>query len=396
MTITKSERIYFDHCATTKMYDEVKNVLLEYLGDNFGNPSSLYQTGRSLRKALDDARETLANEFGCDDTDIIFTSGGTESDNLAVYGCANSFFNSSATKDKGQLPQILVSSIEHEAVLKPAHLIHASLIKVLPNGVLDLEYLQTLLEEYKMSKAEVLFVSVMLVNNETGVIQPIGDAADLVKSYYPDALIHSDCVQAFASLDVREMTGEIDLMSFSAHKFGGPMGTGALVVRKRARRNFQPVMRGGEQERGYRSGTENLPAIIAMAKAAQVSAAKRAEETKRLSRLAQKLKEGIKEISSEIIVVSEEVKKIEYIILLHTPNVFGEEICYLLDKENIEVSTGSACAAGAREPSHVLLAMGWPRQKARQVIRISLGWTSSDTEIDRFLHSFSKVLKSFG
>ncbi len=396
MSIADSERIYFDHCATTKMHDGARDALLEYLGDNFGNPSSLYQRARSLRKALDDARETLANEFGCDDTDVIFTSGGTESDNLAVYGCSNSFSNPFRSLDKDRLPPILVSSVEHEAILKPALLVGASLIEVLPNGTVDLGHLRSLLEEYKAGKAEVYLVSVMLVNNETGVIQPIGDVADLVKSYYPNALIHSDCVQAFGSLDVRDMTGGMDLLSFSAHKFGGPMGTGALVARKGARKNFKPVMSGGQQEQGYRSGTENLPAIIAMARAAQISAAKRLQETKRLNLLAQKLKEGIKKIAPEAVVVAEEAKKIEYIMLLHTPNIFGEEICYLLDKENIEVSMGSACAAGAREPSHVLLAMGWPRQKARQVIRISLGWTNSEADIDRFLSVFPKVLKSFG
>ena len=390
-----SERIYFDHCATTKIYDEAQYILLKYSGNNFGNPSSLYKTARSLRKDLDNARETLALAFGCLDIDIVFTSGGTEADNLAIYGCSGMLFNAFPKESQRKLSPVLVSAIEHEAVLNPAKALLAGEIRVGCDGLLDLDHLKSLLDDYQASQEELKLVSVMLVNNETGVIQPLEEVASMVKRYYPNALIHSDCVQAFGALDIREVTKDIDLMSFSAHKFGGPMGTGALVMRSRARKNFTSLIRGGQQERGYRAGTENLPAIMAMAEAAKICVARREKETARLKRLAEKLNCGIKKISREISLVASETKKIDHIMLFHIPGVYGEEICYLLDKENIEVSTGSACAAGAREPSHVLLAMGWTRREARQVIRVSLGRTNTEEEIDRFLFSFQKVLESF-
>ncbi len=382
------KRIYFDHCATTPMYGEVRELLIARLCDDFKNPSGLYRSSRSLRRTLDDAREKLAKEFCCQDTDIIFTSGGTESDNAAIRGLAGS----NGPPGDGEFPAVIVSGVEHEAVLKPAQFLGASVIGTLPDGTADLNHLEDLLKVRKRNNAGLRLVSMMAVNNETGVIQPVPEAVALVKSYYPDAFVHSDCVQAFSSVDISKIAAGADALSFSAHKFGGPIGVGALVVKKEARKTFMPLMRGGQQENGYRAGTENLPAILGMAEAAFICGLKKPTETKRLRLLAERLDAGLKSISTHISLVGANSVKVPQIMLLHIPGAAGDELCYLLDLEGVEVSTGSACAAGAREPSHVLTAMGWDKKRAKQVIRVSLGRTNTEAEVDAFLTKLRKVL----
>ncbi|MCL5047249.1 MAG: cysteine desulfurase [Firmicutes bacterium] len=384
------KRIYFDHCATTPMYEEVKDLLGSWLRSDFKNPSGLYKTSRILRRSLDDAREELAKEFFCRDTDIIFTSGGTESDNAAIYGLSGS---RESSVGEGLSP-VIVSSIEHEAILRPAQFLGASVVNTHPNGSLDLDHLEDLLKLRKSADTVLKLVSIMAVNNETGVIQPLSEAADLVRSYFPDAFIHSDCVQAFSSRDIAETAALADALSFSAHKFGGPIGVGALVLKKQARKSFIPFMRGGQQERGYRAGTENLPAILGMAKAASLCATGKETELKNLTLLAERLLTGLKSIDSNISVVGRDSAKVAHIMLLHIPDIRGEELCYLLDVEGIEVSTGSACAAGAREPSHVLLSMGWGTKEAKEVIRVSFGRTNTEAEVDEFLRKLQKAVRA--
>lgn len=356
---------YLDYGATTPVMREVVDEMLVYLRDDFANPSGIYRAARAARRAIDDARDLLALEFGCASGEIVFTSGGTEADNLAILGI-----------ERREGTRVVVSAIEHHGVLRPAESIGAAIAPVGRDGLIDLSRLVRLLGD------ETELVSLMAVNNEVGTIQPMAAVVELVKTHAPNALIHCDAVQALAFCDVKALTNGCDLVSYSAHKIGGPKGIGALVVNDRARARLQPILRGGSQERDLRAGTENVAGIAGFAVAARLTSERRVETVERVRALRDRF---VDSLIHEIPGVHESVaRNLRHVGNAHLvfPGITNEELLLLLDRYGVAASAGSSCASGAIEPSHVLLAMGMTPDEARSCIRFTLGQSSSGDEID--------------
>lgn len=343
------------------------------LSSQFGNPSGGHALARAAQKALDDAREELAELLGAAPGEIVFTSGGTEADNLAISGAANG------------AGTVLCSAVEHPAVLEPCLAADGHVIGVDHRGVVDLDALAEALDD------RVRLVSVMLVNNETGVRQPLDAVVALVRERAPRALVHTDAVQAFGWLDVAELAGGADLVSVSAHKFGGPKGVGVLVARPRAS-SLRPILRGGPQEHEHRAGTQNVPGIVAMAAAAKVTARDRDNASARVRELSTRLVEGIRKAVPLVHEAVARPDRIDAICNLGVEGVEAEELLAVLDELGVCVSAGSACASGAVEPSHVLLAMGRTVEEARCHIRLSLGHVTTAADVDAALAAFPEAV----
>jgi cysteine desulfurase len=361
---------YLDHAATTPVRAEVIEAMLPFFSDSFANPSGAHSAARRARRALDGAREELAGLLGCEPWEVVFTSGGTEADNLAVQGAVS-----------GRPGPVLVSAVEHRAVLAPAQLVGAQLVGVRPDGVVEPEALAAALDACSARGAAPTLVSVMLVNSEVGVVQPVPELLGVVRERAPEALFHTDAVQAFTWLDVAALTAGCDLVSLSGHKIQGPKGIGVLVVRERAARVLEPVLRGGGQERELRAGTQNVAGAVAMAVAARLAAAERDEVVARVAELRDRLADGLAESTGALEPAPRRLR-VAGSCHLRFPGVVGEELLLLADAAGVAASTGSACASGAREPSHVLLAMGWDRRSAREAVRFSLGPTTTAGEVD--------------
>jgi len=356
---------YLDHAATTPMRREALAAMLPYLGAQFANPSGLHAASRAARRALDDARDDLAVALGCEPGEVVLTSGGTESDNLAVLGVHR---RSGGT--------VVVSAVEHRAVLRPAASVGARVAPVRPDGRIDLVALAGLVDP------SVSLVSVMLVNSEVGVVQPVGDVVAVVRRLAPGALVHCDAVQGLLWCDVAALTAGCDLVSVSAHKFGGPKGVGALVVRERAAGAVAPLLVGGGQERELRPGTENVAGAVAMAAAARLSVAERQATVARVGALRDQLVDGVLAAVPGAAEPAPRELRVAGSAHLRFPGVDAEELLFLLDGDGVAASTGSACASGARDPSHVLLAMAWTPAEAREAVRFTLGPTTTPEEVE--------------
>lgn len=368
---------YLDNAATTPVRPEVLEALLPWLTTAYGNASAGHSMARMARRAVDDARETLAAVLGAEPGEIVFTSGGTEADNLAVTGAAL------AARERGVVrPLIGCSAVEHPAVLEPVRAAGGETLPVDAAGVVDLEQLAAWLSANAGRVAE---VSVMLVNNETGVIEPVAAVAELVCELAPDSLVHTDAVQALGWLDVARAAAGADLVTVSAHKIGGPKGTGALLVRSSARHRLRPVLRGGPQERELRAGTHDVAGIVGMACAARLSSIERGETCRRVADLAVALVAGVLATveGSGVAVVPE--RRVDAICNLWFDGVQAEELLLVLDDLGVCASAGSACASGALEPSHVLLAMGRSTEEARRHVRFSLGHATTAADVDHAL-----------
>lgn len=356
---------YLDYGATTPVMPEVVDEMLLYLREGFANPSGIYRAARDARRAVDDARDLLAMEFGCTSGEIVFTGGGTEADNLAILGIKSL-----------SGPQVIVSAIEHHGVLRPAESIGAGIAPVGRDGLIDLERLEAMLDE------TTALVSLMAVNNEVGTVQPIAKVVELVRAHAPNALMHCDAVQALAFCEVRELTRGCDLVSYSAHKIGGPKGVGALVVNDRARARLHPILRGGSQERDLRAGTENVAGIAGFGLAARLTGERRGETVARVRSLRDRFVDAL---IHEIPGVRESVpRSLRHAGNAHLvfPGIENEEFLLMLDRYGVAASAGSSCASGAIEPSHVLIAMGMTPAAARSCIRFTLGSGSQSAEID--------------
>jgi cysteine desulfurase len=356
--------IYLDHAASSPLDPEVLEAMAPFLAGEYANPSGVHGAARRARRALDDAREEFAEVIGCRPGEVIFTSGGTEADNLALRG---------VRRDGGEA--VLVSAIEHHAVLRSGEAIGAHVIPVTRAGLVDLAALA------EMCDRPVALVSVMLVNNEVGTRQPLESVVELVGARAPHALVHSDAVQALGWCDVRRALAGVDLASFSAHKFGGPRGIGALMVRHRGRARLSPILLGGAQEADLRPGTENVAGAVGMAKAARLSDARREAETLRVGQLKDQLIDTIRAGARAVIETVGRADAIAPIAHLLFPGVEAEELLFLLDRAEIAASSGAACAAGAIEPSHVLAAMGLSPAECSSAIRFSLGTSTESEEI---------------
>jgi cysteine desulfurase len=357
---------YLDHAATTPMRPEAVQAMMPYLTEQFANPSGSHRFAREVRKAVDDAREVIAAGLGCEPGEVVFTGCGTESDNLAVAGVIERTGGTAVT-----------TAAEHHAVLHAVEHVGGVVIGVLPDGSVDLVQLEAALNP------NVRLVSVMLVNNEVGTIAPLQRVTRIVSKRAPQAVVHTDAVQAVCWLDIATHAKHAHLIAISAHKFGGPKGVGALVVRKGTA--LAPQLLGGGQERDVRSGTHNVAGIVAMAEALRLTVAERDETNRRVTALRDRLVDGlIAAIPGTTETVARD-RKIPGSAHVCFDNVENEALLYLLDRAGIAASAASACASGAMDPSHVLAAMGVPRERALGALRLTLGRTTTDADIDHAL-----------
>ena len=359
------EVVYLDHAASSPLRPEVLEVMLPWFGERHANPTAAHRRGREARRALDDARAVLADALGFDRGEIVFTGGGTESDNLAV----------GRTHAPGT---VLVGATEHPAVLEPARRQDAGIIGVNAIGVIDLDHLDRLLGVAVERGAPVELVSVMTVNNETGVVQPIGELVERVRLVCPEAVVHTDAVQALPWLELDRLLDGVDLVSVTAHKLGGPQGAGAIAVR--SGREPDPLLVGGGQERDRRAGTQNVAGIVGFAEAVRLTVADREERLARIERLAETLLAGLAERIPGLAETVPGVARVPGIVHVCVPGVDSESLLFLLDEQNLACSAASSCASGAQGASHVLAAMGVDAT-GRAPLRLSLGWSTTDADI---------------
>ncbi len=371
-------RSYLDHAATTPMLPEAVEAMLPYLTGAFGNPSGSHADSRRARVAVDDARERMAELVGADLGEVVFTGSGTEADNLAVAGTLGT--RASAVGGPGVM---VCSAMEHHAVLASARAVCARSrleLRQVPSDAGGLVDLAALAEA---CTPEVGLVSVMAVNNEIGTVQPLEEVAALVRRRAPGAVLHTDAVQGAPWLDLSEVTALADLTVLSAHKFGGPKGVGALVVRDGVR--IDAVTHGGGQERERRSGTHNVAGIVAMATALAVTVERREETARRVRGLRDRLVDGLVAAVPGATETGDRGVTVPGIAHVRFAGVEGEALVILLDEAGVSVSAGSACSSGALEPSHVLASMGLGPEAARSGIRFSLGSTSTAADVDLVL-----------
>jgi len=370
-----SERlIYMDHAATTAVRPEALEAMLPYFGVSFGNPSSIYTLAQEARNAVDDARQTIAGLIGCRISELIFTSGGTESDNTALKGVAF------ALRNVGN--HIITTAIEHHAILHTCHQLEqfgfdVTYLPVDRHGLVDPD------DVAKAITDRTILVSVMLANNEIGTIEPVAAIARTVKQEARrldrNILMHTDAVQGagFLDLNVRELG--VDLMSLSAHKFHGPKGVGVLYVKRGT--PFEPQMMGGGQERERRSGTENVPGIVGMAEAFRLACQERETTAARCVAMRDRIIEGLQDRVEHAHLNGHPVERLPNNVNFSFEAVEGEPILLGLDFAGISASSGSACSSASLEPSHVLLAIGLAAELAQGSVRITLGKDNTDEVI---------------
>ena len=372
--------VYLDHAATTPLRREALDAMLPWLTDGFGNPSSIHATGRRARAALDDSRERVAAAFNAEPREIIFTGGGTEAINLALKGVAW------AGKARGN--RLVTTAVEHHATMYALrHLekfgFEIVFVPVDRYGRVDPEALEAEIND------RTTLVSLILASNEIGTIQPLADLVRIVRAHAGVAL-HVDAVQApaYMPLDTREM--DVDLLSIASHKFEGPKGVGALYLRHGT--IVLPQLQGGSQERYRRAGTENVAGIVGMARALELAVAERSETGPRVARLRDRLRDTLMGLG-DVELTGHPRKRLPSLLSLIVGGADGATIVSNLDLAGIECSTGAACTTGSTEPSHVLTAMGYPEEEARGALRLSLGRTTTDEDIDRAAEFIPAVIE---
>ncbi|HEY2804524.1 MAG TPA: cysteine desulfurase family protein [Gemmatimonadales bacterium] len=383
-------RIYLDHAATTPVRKEVREAMLPYLGEEaFGNPSSGHHFGRQARAGLETARKQVAAALGAQQREILFTSGGTEADNQAILGCAMACC--SGTDLRGA--HIVASPIEHKAVLAALHEAerlgaHTTLLPVNRDGVIDLAALDALLTG-TMPGGKPSIVSVMWVNNETGVLQPIGEIA--ARCAAAGVAFHTDAVQALGKVPLRlsDHPG-ISVCSISAHKIGGPKGVGAIFVRER--KGVLPLLHGGGQQGGLRPGTENVPGAVAIGVAAELAAAEQPATASRLAAIRDAVEAALRQQVPDLVVHSAGAPRGPNILLVSAPGTDSEAMLMHLDVAGLACASGSACSTGAVEPSHVLSAMGVPRDLAVAAVRMSFGSLSAADQVPVIATTYGQVV----
>jgi cysteine desulfurase len=374
--------VYLDHAATTPVRAEVLEAMLPFLGPAaFGNPSSAHRFGRTARAGVEEARRRVAAAVGAEPNQVIFTSGGTEADNLAVIGAAL------AAGAAGRPMHAAACATDHKAVLAAAHAVTRlggteSILPVDRRGVLDLAALDRTLE------ASPAVVSVMWVNNEVGTIQPVEEIGRRCRA--AGAMFHTDAVQAFGQLPVSVEAADATLLTLSGHKIGAPKGIGALVVRSRAA--VEAIIHGGSQQFGLRPGTENVAGSVALGRAAELAAGEQREKAVRLGRLRDELAARIRAAIPDAVWIAEDGPRAPHVLSVAIPGADAEALLMHLDLQGVAASGGSACNTGAAEPSHVLTAMGVPRALALCTVRFSLGRETVPADIDRAAEVFPAVV----
>lgn len=376
MPTPSAHRAYLDHAATSPLRPEARDAVLRHL-DAGGNPSSLHAAGREARRVVEESRESVAESLGCRPSEIVFTSGGTESDNLAVQGL---FWARNATGDR---PRVLVSAVEHDAVLATARWLaarHGADVQLLPvdeEGRVEV----TAVVEALGDGSDVALVSVMWANNETGVLQPVAEIGEACRAV--GVPFHSDAVQALGAVPVDLGTAPVDLLTVTSHKVGGPHGAGVLVARRGL--DLTAVLHGGGQERDLRSGTVGVPATAGLAAAFEAAVKAQPDAATHLAHLRDGLVDGLLAAVPGAVVNGGGAERLPGIASVRFGECEGDSLLMLLDARGVEVSTGSACSAGVPQASHVLLAMGLDERVARSTLRFSLGHTSSEADVDAVL-----------
>jgi cysteine desulfurase len=371
-----ADRIYLDWNATTPLRPEAKEAMAA-AWNLAGNPSSVHAEGRQARRLVEDARATIAGAVGALPRNVIFTSGGTEANALAL----------TPKLRRGTEPpveRLLVSAIEHASVLAGGRFSAATIstVGVTRSGLLDLDHLRAMLDSGPPA-----LVSVMLANNETGAVQPVAQAAEIVRS--AGGLLHVDAIQAFGKIPFDINAIKADLVTLSAHKIGGPKGIGALVLAEGVR-GFEPLLRGGGQERGHRAGTENVPGIAGFGAASKAAMHAQEKDTSRVEGLRDRLESGLRQTPG-VIVFSDNAPRLANTTLFTVPGLRAETAVIGFDLAGIAVSSGSACSSGKVQPSHVLQAMGFGPALAQGAVRLSLGWSTSSEDVDRCLEAWRKL-----
>lgn len=371
-----TDRVYLDWNATTPLRPEAKEAMAA-AWELCGNPSSVHAEGRQARRLVEEARSAIAAAVGGKAQDVVFASGGTEANALAL---------TPGLRRGGAAPvqRLLMSAIEHASVLSGGRFAPAAIetIAVTPSGVLDLDDLCR-----KVTDGAPALVSVMLANNETGALQPVAEAAEVVHA--AGGLLHVDAIQAFGKIPFDLRSSGADLLTLSAHKIGGPKGVGALVLADGVER-LEPLLRGGGQELGRRAGTENVAGISAFGAASKAAMATLSNESVRVRALRDRLEAGLKETNG-IIVFSDGVPRLPNTTLFTAPGMKAETAVIGFDLTGIAVSSGSACSSGKVQPSHVLAAMGFRPDLAQGAVRLSLGWSTSATDVDLAVKAWLKL-----
>lgn len=380
-----SKTVYFDNNATTQVAPEVRDAMLPFFGELYGNPSSMHAFGGSVAKHVDAAREEVARFLNADPDEIIFTSCATESDNSAIRGTADYF---------GRDLKVITTAVEHPAVLQPCRRLKALGHEVveLPvdsTGQLDLAQLVAELSKPSTSKPATL-VSIMWANNETGVLFPIEKVAEICRAH--GAILHTDAVQVAGKIPVDVKKVPVDMLSMSGHKFHAPKGVGIFYVRKGTK--LKPFMLGGHQERTRRAGTENVPYIVGLAKACELARLGMADETVKLTALRDKLEAGILASCPNVRVNGDRTHRLPNTLNVSFEYIEGEAIAYHLSDLGICISTGSACASGSLDPSHVIRAMGVPFTAVHGSVRFSLSRYNTMDEVDYVLEKLPPVIRN--
>jgi cysteine desulfurase len=360
-------RAYFDYNATTPVDERVLEAMLPFMREHFGNASSGHSEGRLAHQAVEQAREQVAALVRAHPSQVVFTSGGTEANNLALKG----------VRIGGREPEVAYSAIEHASILVPARKMGARTLTVDAEGYIERNSLESAL------RAGSRLVSAMLVNNETGVIEEVAELAQQAKA--AGALFHTDAVQAAGKIEVDMPALGVDLLSLSAHKIYGPKGIGALVVDKSV--TLEPQLEGGGHEKGRRSGTVNVAAIVGFGKAAELAVADMGPRNEHLLRLRERLEQRLTETVEGVVIHAREAERVANTSFVSVPNLDGEALLLALDESGFAVSSGSACDTKSTEPSHVLMAMGVGETLARGAIRISLGCDNTREQVEQLVEA---------
>ncbi len=382
-------KIYLDHAATTPIDPQVLDAMQPYLKDQYANPSSLYQAARDVRQAVETARHSISDRLGAKPTELIFTSGGTEANNFAVQGVLRAHPGA----------HWVTSAIEHDAVLacakpleKDGHPVTIASVK--PNGIVDVNVIEAAITD------RTVLVSLMLANNEIGTIQPVADIAKRITKIRLDRsrraitlplYLHTDAVQAANYLDLHVSRLGVDLLTLNASKIYGPKGVGALYVRHGT--TLEPLMYGGGQERGRRSGTENVASIIGLAKAFEIATDLRDAESRRLTILRDHLATSLIAALPDTIINGDPKRRLPNNLNLTIPGVEGEALILYLDNAGLMASTGSACSTGSLDPSHVLLALGRTPAEANSSLRLTLGRSTTKADVEKVIEALPPIVQ---
>ncbi len=370
--------VYADNAATTKVRPDVFAKMIPHYVEHYGNPSSIYSVGRESAVAVMEARKTVAECLNCDPKEIVFTSGGSESDNLAIVGIAK-------RKGKGH---IITSKIEHHAVLHTVQALEkdgfdVTYIDVDAEGLVNPEDIKNAIRE------DTILITIMFANNEIGTIQPIAEIGKIAREH--KIPFHTDAVQAAGHIEIDVQALNVDMLSLSAHKFGGPKGTGVLYVRRGV--VYKPIIMGGAQENNKRAGTENIAGIIGTAEALKLACAEIDHETKRLTALRDKLIDGILTTIPYTRLNGSRTQRMPGNVNISVEYIEGEALILMLDFNGICASSGSACTTGSLDPSHVLLALGLTHEVAHGSLRLSLGRDNTEADVDYILEVLPKVVE---